>query len=66
MVNKTLKNLWFIPIAMMALMGDASADIARPWQLGMQEPASPVMEFVNEFHNFLLIIITLITLFVLG
>ncbi|MEX2450753.1 MAG: cytochrome c oxidase subunit II [Rhodospirillales bacterium] len=50
----------------MALTGDASADIARPWQLGMQEPASPVMEFVKEFHDFLLILITLITLFVLG
>jgi cytochrome c oxidase subunit 2 len=58
--------VWFIPVAMMALAGDASADIARPWQLGMQEPASPVMEFVKEFHDFLLILITLITLFVLG
>jgi cytochrome c oxidase subunit II len=38
----------------------------RPWQLGMQAPATPVQAQINDFHNLLLIIITLITLFVLG
>jgi len=37
-----------------------------PWQLGLQVPASPVAERLVEFHNFLLVIITLITLLVLG
>jgi cytochrome c oxidase subunit II len=38
----------------------------RPWQLGMQAPATPVQAQINDFHNLLLIIITLITVFVLG
>lgn len=38
----------------------------RPWQLGMQEPATPVQDRINDFHNELLIIISLITVFVLG
>ena len=37
-----------------------------PWQMGMQEPATPVMERIVSFHNLLLVLITVITLFVLG
>jgi cytochrome c oxidase subunit II len=40
--------------------------IAEPWQLNFQESASPVKEQVDNFHNLLLVIITAITLFVLG
>ncbi|MHC8510397.1 MAG: cytochrome c oxidase subunit II [Rhodospirillales bacterium] len=40
--------------------------IAKNWQMGFQEPASPVMERIASFHDLLLILITLITLFVLG
>lgn len=37
----------------------------RPWQAGLAEAASPIMERITWFHNdFLLIIITVITLFV--
>jgi len=36
-----------------------------PWQLGFQGAASPIMEQIHEFHWWLLIISTLITLFVL-
>jgi cytochrome c oxidase subunit II len=39
---------------------------ATPWQIGMQDAASPVMEDVAAFHNGLLVVITLITLFVLA
>jgi cytochrome c oxidase subunit 2 len=38
----------------------------KPWQLGFQEPATPVQDRIHAFHDELLIIITLITLFVLG
>jgi cytochrome c oxidase subunit 2 len=38
----------------------------EPWQLNLQDAATPVAEFINSFHNFLLVVITLITLFVLG
>ena len=35
--------------------------------MGLQDPATPVAEYINWFHNqFLLVIITIITLFVLG
>ena len=37
-----------------------------PWQVGLQGAASPVMESLTSFHNFLLVVITLITIFVLG
>src|SRR5579871_1113837 len=39
---------------------------ATPWQIGLQEPASPVMEQVYWFHNFVLVIVTAITIFVLA
>jgi len=39
---------------------------AEPWQLGFQDAASPVMERIVSFHNLLLWIITLITIFVLA
>lgn len=38
----------------------------QPWQLGMQAAASPVREHIDALHNELLVIITLITLFVVG
>jgi cytochrome c oxidase subunit II len=45
-----------------------STHVAEPqnWQLGFQEAATPVKERIGDFHNELLIIITLITIFVLG
>jgi len=36
-----------------------------PWQLGLQQPATPVMENIIWFHDFLLWIITAIAAFVL-
>jgi cytochrome c oxidase subunit 2 len=36
-----------------------------PWQMGLQQAASPVMDHVVWFHNFLLYLISAITLFVL-
>ena len=37
-----------------------------PWQLGFQQSATPVMDFIDWFHNILLVVITVITLFVLA
>jgi cytochrome c oxidase subunit 2 len=48
-----------------ALAGAAFAAEPQPWQLGMQEPASVVKDSLHSFHNLLLWIITLITIFVL-
>src|SRR5947199_4099759 len=36
------------------------------WQLGMQPPATPVKERIHLLHDELLVIITLITILVLG
>ncbi|MBM3517192.1 MAG: cytochrome c oxidase subunit II [Alphaproteobacteria bacterium] len=38
----------------------------EPWQFGFQEAATPIMERVTSFHDLLLVIITLISLFVLA
>jgi cytochrome c oxidase subunit 2 len=38
----------------------------KPWQLGMQAPATPVQERIDSFHDWLLVITFLITAFVLG
>lgn len=53
--------------AMVAILagGPAMADQPHPWQLGFQEPATPVMERIDALHDGLLIIITAITIFVL-
>jgi cytochrome c oxidase subunit 2 len=47
--------------------GAALADVGQPspWQLGLQDAASPVMVDITWFHDFLLWIITGITAFVL-
>lgn len=46
--------------------GNVMAAGAEPWQLGFQESASPVMERIVSFHNLLLWIITIITVFVMA
>lgn len=44
----------------------ALADQPRPWELGYQRAASPVMDQVESFHGLLLVIITAISVFVLA
>lgn len=67
-----MQRIWHIltglTAAIVALV-DATAAMAQqpqPWSLGFQPPFSPVMERIEGFHDFLLVIITLITVFVLG
>jgi cytochrome c oxidase subunit 2 len=50
----------------LSVAGPALADKPRPWQMGLQDAATPTMEKITDFHNLLLVIITVITLFVLG
>lgn len=38
----------------------------QPWGLGMQMPGSPIQGFIDEFHNALLVIISVICVFVLA
>jgi len=38
----------------------------QPWQLGLQPSASPTMDFITSFHDWLVILITVICVFVLA
>ena len=38
----------------------------QPWQLGLQPSASPTMDFIVSFHDWLVILITGISVFVLA
>jgi cytochrome c oxidase subunit 2 len=65
------RRLAVIAVAIGALVGGAGAALAAfgqadPWQLGMQDAATPVMEYINWFHNYVLGYITLIAAFVLA
>lgn len=53
-----------LPVA--GIAGLVHAEVPKNWQLGFSPAASPTMERIAEFHNLLLIIITLITIFVTG
>jgi len=48
--------------------GSAFAELGQPtdWQLGLQESASPVMQDITTFHDFLLWVIAAISAFVLA
>ena len=64
------QRLLGLAVAGVALVagGAAFAESGQPapWEYKLQEAASPVMENIVWFHNWLLIIITIITLFVLA
>ncbi len=62
---------WRWSFALAAVVGLASLPAAadyvgpHPWQIGMQEPVTPVAELIAVFHNLLLWIILAIAAFVL-
>ena len=53
-------------VAAGSLAAIAWAAQPRPWQMGMQPPATPVKDRLNAFHNELLVIIFLISGFVMA
>jgi len=64
-----VRALWVLALGVIgtfAIAVVAGATEPRPWQLGFQPAATPVKERLSAFHDELLIIITLITVFVLG
>ncbi len=54
--------------AALAFSGPAFAGMGQPsdWQIGFQDAATPIMEQIHNFHNFVTAIIIAITLFVLA
>ncbi len=53
-------------ISFVLFPGDVLAAQPKPWQLGFQDAATGNMSQITEFNDFLLILMTAITLFVLG
>ena len=62
------RRLLGLTVAGMTLAAGGAAFGAqpKPWEMTLQEAATPVMEDIISFHNLLLVLITLITLFVLA
>jgi len=65
-----LKRLTLVAITLVAILMGGEAALAglgqpSPWQIGLQQSASPVMDNIIWFHDFLLYIITGIAGFVL-
>jgi cytochrome c oxidase subunit 2 len=53
-------------IGMLLSVTAAHAAKPTPWQMDLQPPAGSIAEMATDLHNLLLVIITLISLFVLG
>jgi len=68
LVFKQLTALAVTILAVLAAEGTALAGYGQPtpWQLGLQQSASPVMDYIIWFHDYLLYIIAGITAFVLA
>jgi cytochrome c oxidase subunit II len=71
-LSKGRMGRWLLGLAIVfgavAMSQVAFAELGQPapWEYKLQESGSPVMDHIEWFHNWLLIIITVITLFVLG
>jgi len=66
-----LKRLTMLAVTVVAILAAEEPALAglgqpSPWQLGLQQSASPVMDNIIWFHDFLLYIITGIAAFVLA
>ena len=68
LVSKRLTALAAMAVAAMAGAGTAFAGLGQPspWQLGLQQSATEVMDRIIWFHNILLIVICVISAFVLA
>lgn len=66
-LRETSPMSWIVAaITLLLSAGAASAAQPEPWQLGLQAPAGSIAEKATDLHNLLLIVITGISLFVLG
>ena len=62
-------NRLFVTVTVLILTVFARQAVASepsPWQIGLQPPVTPTAVMINDFHDALNVIITLITIFVLG
>ncbi len=63
--SKGFAAFWAVAAVLFASIGSALADQPRPWEMGYQAAATPVMERIESFHTELLVIVTAIASFVL-
>jgi len=59
-------GLSFLPLFVSLITFDfstVSADVAEAWGMNFQDPATPIMEGIIDFHNHLMFFITLIAVF---
>ncbi|MBI3675570.1 MAG: cytochrome c oxidase subunit II [Proteobacteria bacterium] len=52
--------------AFLVTAGAALAAQPQPWEINLQPAATPVMEHIEDFHNLLVALITIVSLFVLA
>ena len=62
----SFKAAWLATTTLLLSVAAAHANQPEPWQLGFQEAASENMVMITDFNNFLLYIMTAVTLVVLG
>jgi cytochrome c oxidase subunit 2 len=65
MIQKAIRLAVCAMAALTASAGAALAVQPLPWQMGFQPAATPVMQDIEDFHRFVLYIVTAITIFVL-
>lgn len=61
-------GIYLLSVVLALLLAVTAVNAAQPvpWQMNFQPAATKHMEFVNWFHNYVLVIITVISVFVLG
>jgi cytochrome c oxidase subunit 2 len=64
--NKITISLIGVVSFVFSITNSAYASEPKPWQMDLQEPAGIIASKATDLHNFLLVIITLISVFVLG
>ena len=64
--KKNLDVIIFGFLLFFSYVNPAISSEPKPWQMDLQEPAGIIATKATELHNFLLIVITLISVFVLG
>jgi cytochrome c oxidase subunit 2 len=64
--NKLNFNILGLFVLISSFSSPTQASEPKPWQMDLQEPAGIIAEKATDLHNFLLVVITLISVFVLG
>lgn len=57
-------SIFFLSMGLLPAAAAGTPGQPSPWEITFQPPATPIMAFIETFHNWLLAIITLIMLFV--